>query len=628
MLDLIYIQKTGDAGDDNPETPEITVALDKASVETEVGETVQLTASYLPEDAEDVVLAWSSSDEAIATVDENGLVTAIAAGECVITVALASDETVKAECTVTVKAKEENPENPEVKTLYSRTEETWTEADLEEWVNDNAQYVSQTIDGGLKMAGTNSGWNSTKEITYAENSIVTLTATLHGGAAPGRSGSYDFLKLGGAEVRMNGQDKKASVVIGETETALTGYTRDADYIITMTINQASKDVTVSVEGGAEGEATGKLAEALPNNVVVGHYKAGRENYEVVEILKAISISEELQTVTMIDYTVNYTCDGEIIKTEEGSTTAGNEVTAATTLTVDDQKYYLAEGAETVLIVTEEGENVLNVEMRKAYVFNYIVKNNVNEETMTGECVEGESATVPFSKYILAADGTVWTKGANSSNPWYGETITPDADNYEVTLEYAVATETIKAENEGEEDIVNDITNGIFFSEAENIEGMTEATGSNANIRCSNQAGGYAEEAVALYTLKPGTYKVRIGVWGNAGAEFVVKAGEETIMTAETQGYWFEAASEEFTLAEETALTFEGANASHPLDYILITGKEKSDVPTGVAALGFDSNSPVKVYDLNGRYMSDKVEGLQGGIYVIRQGNNAKKVIIK
>ncbi|MDE7421257.1 MAG: Ig-like domain-containing protein [Muribaculaceae bacterium] len=50
--------------------------------------------------------------------------------------------------------------------------------------------------------------------------------------------------------------------------------------------------------------------------------------------------------------------------------------------------------------------------------------------------------------------------------------------------------------------------------------------------------------------------------------------------------------------------------------------------TGVAALGFDSNAPVKVYDLNGRYISDKVDGLEGGFYIIRQGNNAKKVRIR
>ncbi|MDE6787172.1 MAG: hypothetical protein K2J46_09075, partial [Muribaculaceae bacterium] len=48
----------------------------------------------------------------------------------------------------------------------------------------------------------------------------------------------------------------------------------------------------------------------------------------------------------------------------------------------------------------------------------------------------------------------------------------------------------------------------------------------------------------------------------------------------------------------------------------------------VEALGFDSNAPVKVYDLDGRYISDKVDNLEQGIYIFRQGNNAKKVRIR
>jgi hypothetical protein len=50
------------------------------------GETVQLTAVVEPEDATDKSVTWSSSNEAVATVDETGLVTAVAEGEAEITV--------------------------------------------------------------------------------------------------------------------------------------------------------------------------------------------------------------------------------------------------------------------------------------------------------------------------------------------------------------------------------------------------------------------------------------------------------------------------------------------------------------------------------------------------------------
>ena len=51
-----------------------------------------LEAKIIPEDATGVKLAYESSDEAVATVDENGMVTAVADGECVITAYVVSSE--------------------------------------------------------------------------------------------------------------------------------------------------------------------------------------------------------------------------------------------------------------------------------------------------------------------------------------------------------------------------------------------------------------------------------------------------------------------------------------------------------------------------------------------------------
>lgn len=50
-----------------------------------------LDAKVVPEDATGVKLAYESSDENVATVDENGMVTAVADGECVITAYVVSD---------------------------------------------------------------------------------------------------------------------------------------------------------------------------------------------------------------------------------------------------------------------------------------------------------------------------------------------------------------------------------------------------------------------------------------------------------------------------------------------------------------------------------------------------------
>ena len=72
-----------------------------------------LDAKIVPEDATEVKLAYTSSDESVATVDENGLVTAVADGECTITTYVVADAPATAETatqeTAAVVTDEETP---------------------------------------------------------------------------------------------------------------------------------------------------------------------------------------------------------------------------------------------------------------------------------------------------------------------------------------------------------------------------------------------------------------------------------------------------------------------------------------------------------------------------------------
>ena len=68
------------------------------------GNSVALTASVLPWTVTDRTVTWSSSDESIATVDENGVVTGISTGTAVITATSNLDASFTASCEVTVTA--------------------------------------------------------------------------------------------------------------------------------------------------------------------------------------------------------------------------------------------------------------------------------------------------------------------------------------------------------------------------------------------------------------------------------------------------------------------------------------------------------------------------------------------
>lgn len=84
------------------EIEENSITIEPVSLTLTVGESAALSASQNGEVAESTAYTWSSSDEAIATVTEDGAVTARAAGSCTITASLKDAPEKNAAITVTV----------------------------------------------------------------------------------------------------------------------------------------------------------------------------------------------------------------------------------------------------------------------------------------------------------------------------------------------------------------------------------------------------------------------------------------------------------------------------------------------------------------------------------------------
>ena len=78
------------------------IELNQTTAELMESETLQLTANVLPVNATITTVTWSTSDTSVATVDNNGLVTAIAAGTATITATTTDGTNLSASCTVTV----------------------------------------------------------------------------------------------------------------------------------------------------------------------------------------------------------------------------------------------------------------------------------------------------------------------------------------------------------------------------------------------------------------------------------------------------------------------------------------------------------------------------------------------
>ncbi len=126
-----------------PDVPMEDFILSRTGVSLYAGETnslVRLTA-YTPYTATNFDLTWSSSDEAVAAVDENGVITGVSAGTCVVTAKAVLGDAFK-EVNVTVRELEHGTGSfsidGDVLVGYSGTEETVTVPDGIRVIGDNA----------------------------------------------------------------------------------------------------------------------------------------------------------------------------------------------------------------------------------------------------------------------------------------------------------------------------------------------------------------------------------------------------------------------------------------------------------------------------------------------------------
>ena len=98
------------------------VSLDKTELSLTVGDTETLTATVAPDNATDKTVTWTSSNSTVATVDQNGVVTAVARGTAVITATAADGSGASASCTVTVTRPYIPPANPNYKITVEATQ--------------------------------------------------------------------------------------------------------------------------------------------------------------------------------------------------------------------------------------------------------------------------------------------------------------------------------------------------------------------------------------------------------------------------------------------------------------------------------------------------------------------------
>lgn len=167
------------------------IALDKTSTQLKVGDTLSLNPSITPADATNQTLAWETSDSAVATVSNEGVITAVGAGMAEIICKSQDGNFVNAVCSITVTKPINsitlNTTNAELKvgeTIALAATITPPDADNKtiKWETSDSNVINLSITGETTAFTENGVAAATTCITAMKAGTATISCTAQDGS--------------------------------------------------------------------------------------------------------------------------------------------------------------------------------------------------------------------------------------------------------------------------------------------------------------------------------------------------------------------------------------------------------------------------------------------------------------
>lgn len=167
--------------------PVETITLNETSYEMYPNDTLQLTTTINPNTATNQVISWESSNESVATVSDEGLVTAISVGNTTITATAVDGSNVYATCTITVN---ERPASVSDTLTRETTGVTSGSSSYTSWSDkvgaSGAVYAGQSAGGNDAIQLRSKNSNSGIVTTSSGGTIGKISVVWNDGTSSGR----------------------------------------------------------------------------------------------------------------------------------------------------------------------------------------------------------------------------------------------------------------------------------------------------------------------------------------------------------------------------------------------------------------------------------------------------------
>ena len=306
------------------------ITLNKTTATINNGETLQLTATVSPYNANNSTVTWSSSNTSVATVSSNGLVTAKSRGTATITATTTDGTNLSASCSVTVNQ------------LATGISLNKTQATL--------------VDGTtLQLVASISPSNTTNK-TIAWSSSDTSVATVSS------NGLVTALKPGTATIKVTTQD-------GSNLSATCQLTVQKQLATSITLSQNSLEI-------GNGATATLVATVLPENTTDKRVMWTSSNTAIASVAAGMvqgnSMGECIITATTLDGS-NLSATCHVVVTNGGGTQQGDNYLAADD--IDD----VVAGQAFVIPVALVNEAPITALMFDLQLPNGIILPNYNED---------------------------------------------------------------------------------------------------------------------------------------------------------------------------------------------------------------------------------------------------------
>ncbi len=556
------------------------VVLDRTELSLFEGDNAQLNATINPSDATDQTLIWTSSDELVATVSDNGVVHAVNHGQAVITVS--SSNGVSDQCIVNVE-----------KRIIEVTEVVLDQTELS-LIESESATLTATVNPS-DATDRSLIWKSSDE------SVATVST----------NGEVKALKPGTATITVssaNGKSATCTVTVERKIVEVTGIILNTKDIKLTEGESATLIATIQ-----PADATDKSLTWTSSNTAVAMVSANGE----VKAIKAGSAVITVKAANGVSATCNVTVESGVIavasvtldKTELNLTEGESAQLTATVNPSDatDKSLTWKSSDESVAIVSTNGEvkalkpgtATISVSSAngKSATCTVTVERKIVEVTgiilsaTEMKLIEGESATLIAT--IQPADATDKSLTWTSSNT---AVATVSANGEVKALKAGSAVITVKA------------ANGISATCVVNVEAkVIEMEAIQLDTDALSLIEGETHQFIAAVIPAETTYP-DLEWW----------VDDEAIATVEQNGL--------VTMLREGETTVHVRSVYWPD----VEASCHINVISGVEGL-IEDNAPCDVYSTNGVLLKKDasfadIDNLSSGIYIIRQGQKTTKLL--